>query len=123
MKRIKQWLLGLFRFGFESTVTELNYDISPKLKRVKTRVSLIDAEGNKCVLEIHPYIHGVAQVKGVNAYSYALLVNNVKILALKPTKAGGITTGLIPSGGEHTIKCKSYEWSDFDKAKEFISIA
>lgn len=123
MKRIKQWLLRLFRFGFESPVTEPDYDISPKLKRVKTRVSLIDADGNKCVLEIRPYIHGVVQVKGANAYSYSLLVDSKKILTLKPTKAGGIATGVIPMGSERTIKCKSYEWSDFDKAKEFISIA
>lgn len=122
MKRIKQWLLKLFRFGFESPVAEPDYNISPKLKRVKTRVSLIDAEGNKCVLEIHPYIHGATQVRGVNKYSYSLLVNSKKILTLKPLKAGGITTGVIPMGSERTIKCKSYEWCDFDKAKEFISI-
>lgn len=122
MHRIKQWLLKLFKYGFESPHKATSEgDIST---HSRVHIILIDANSIKLDIEVLPYEHGATSIRGINKYTYSLRVNTKEILRFRPRPDFKFTTGVIEhkrnSTVAKTILVQSYKITTPDYAKHFI---
>lgn len=115
MKKIINFLKRIFRYGFETPEPRCSHN------NVITRILIMDAKGNRDILEIDPYKHGVAQIVGVNQNLYKIKVDNKDLLSFKPLEAGKVAKGVINKGTERTIKVKEFNYLNHDLRSRFIA--